>query len=122
MTFCYHHALNVLICSEFFIEKKETNSIKTVDEAEYSRYYHILRLKLQIFFQNIRVFSFSEKLDLSSDDLEMISSDKLADTENKTENNPSNSFSLSITKRVLSDHGQFDHTQKDFTNGFTSAI
>ena len=122
MTFCYHHALNVLICSEFFIEKKETNSIKTVDEAEYSRYYHILRLKLQIFFQNIRVFSFSEKLDLSRDDLEMISSDKLADTENKTENNPSNSFGLSITKRVLSDHEQFDHTQKDFTNGFTSAI
>ena len=111
MTFFYHHAFNVLICSEYFIKKKETNSTETVDEAENSHYYHILRLKLQIFFKNIQVFSFSEEQDLSNDDLESIISDKLASSDDDTENKPSNSFGLSTIKTVLSDHRQFNHTQ-----------
>ena len=47
---------------------------------------------------------------MSSDNSESISCDELADTDNDTENNPSNSFSLQTTKIVLSDHRQFVHT------------
>ena len=36
------------------LKKKETNSTKTVEKDKYSHYYHILRLKLQIFFKNMR--------------------------------------------------------------------
>ena len=63
---------------------------------------------LQIF---LKCFSSSEEQDLSSDDSESISSDKLASSDDDTENNPSNSLGLPTTKTVLSDHRQFDHTQ-----------
>ena len=39
---------------EYFIKEKAKNSTKTAHEAEYCYCYHILRLKLQIFFKNIR--------------------------------------------------------------------
>ena len=54
MTFYYHHVFNGLTCPEYFIKEKAKNSTKTVHEAEYCYCYHVLRLKLQIFFKNIR--------------------------------------------------------------------
>ena len=63
---------------------------------------------LQIF---LKCFSSSEEQDLSNDDSQSISGDKLARSDDDTENNPSNSFGLPTTKTVLSDHRQFDHTQ-----------
>ena len=50
---------------------------------------------------------------MSSDDSESISSDKLASSDDNTENNSSNSFGLPTTKTVLSDHRQFGHTQHE---------
>ena len=59
----------------------------------------------------LKCFSSSEEQDLSSDDSERIRSDKLASSDDDTENNLSNRFSLPTTKTVLSDYRQFDHTQ-----------
>ena len=52
----------------------------------------------------LKCFPSSEEQDLSSDDSESISSDKLASSDDDTVNNPSNSFGLPTTKAVLSDH------------------
>ena len=71
----------------------------------------------------LKCFPSSEEQDLSSDDSESISSDKLASSDDDTENNPTNSFGLPTTKKsCVTIDNLITPSMKGSANGFTSAI